>query len=219
LTKPFQEVEDLDDGAQFHVEVVIKFHHEQRLTEQKSSSLILDLAKLFEDKKLTDVNIVCNDETFNCHKAILAARSEVFSSMFEMSGSTKNKTGEVKVEDIDAKTMKTLLDYIYQNKFPKPDADMMDLLFAADKYYLAELVSHCQETILKNITDETVLDIAVSSRQLTSQEVFEAAKKFIETRPIKSLKAGNAWKKFKKENPKEAKEITQKPTKKKQTKK
>jgi hypothetical protein len=123
-------------------------------------------------------------------------------------------TGEVKIEDIDVKTMKSLIIYMYQNHVTEQDVDM-NLLFAADKYNLAELVSHCQESVLKNISDETVLDIAMSSRLLASQKVFEAAKKFIDSRPIKSLKAGNDWKKFKKENPKEAKEITQKPTKKK----
>jgi hypothetical protein len=192
-------------SGQVHVEVVIKFLHERSLTEgslnERSSSLIQDLAKLFDDKKQTDFNIVCDGETFKCHKAILAARSEVFYSMFQMSGSTEKKTGEVKVEDIDAKTMKSLLMYMYKNHFPGVEASM-NLLYAADKYNLAELVLHCQESIMKNISDETVLDIAVSSKILASQEVYEAAKKFIDTRPIKSLKAGNAWKKFKKENPK-----------------
>jgi hypothetical protein len=152
-----------------------------------------------------------------------------------VSGSTKDNTVEleVKIVDIYAKTMKSLILYMYQNNVPEPDVDWLNLLLAANKYNLAELVSHCQESILKNISDntvsldivslckesmmsnisdETVLEIAVSSRLLASQEVFEVAKKFIESRPIKSLKAGNTWKKFKKENPKEAKEITQKLT-------
>jgi hypothetical protein len=206
---------DISDGPPFHAEVVVKFLHERSLTERcRCSSLIQDLAKLFDDKKQTDFNIVCDGETFRCHKAILAARSEVFYSMFQMSGITENKSGEVKVVDIDAKTMKSLLMYMYQNHFPGAEADM-NLLYAADKYNLVELVSHCQESIMKNISDETVLDIAVSSRLLASQEVYKAAKKFIDTRPIKSLKAGTAWKKFKKENPKEAMKIAEKSTKKK----
>jgi hypothetical protein len=169
------------DGAEYHVEVVIKVLHDP-------SSLIQDLSKLLDDKKVTDVKIVCNGETFKCHKAILAARSDVFAAMFEMSGSTEETTGEVKIKDIDAKTMKSFLMYMYQNRVLKQDADM-NLLFAADKYNIADLVLLCEESIMSNISDETVLDIAMSSRLLASQEVFEAAKEFIESRPIKSLKS------------------------------
>jgi CMP-N-acetylneuraminic acid synthetase len=85
-------------------------------------------------------------------------------------------------------------------------------LFFADKYNLADLVFCCEESIMSKISDDTVLDIAVSSRLLASQEVYKAAKKFIESRPIKSFFF--VWKMFKNENSKEAKEITQKPTKK-----
>jgi hypothetical protein len=209
LVKPdVRWLRSLSDGPAFHVEVVIKVRHDP-------SSLIQDLSKLLNDKKFTDVKIVCDGEAFKCHKAILATRSDVFATMFEMSGSTEDQTGEVKIEDIDAKTMKSLIIYMYQNRVLEQDADMMDLLFAADKYNLADLVLLCEESIMKNISDETVLDIAVSSRLLPSQKVFEAAKKFIESRPIKSLKAGNDWKMFEKGNPKAAKEMTQKSSKKK----
>jgi hypothetical protein len=191
-------------GPKFHVEVVIKVLYDP-------SSLIQDLSKLLNDKKVTDVKIICDGETFKCHKAILAARSDVFSAMFEMSSSIEANTGEVKIEDIDAKTMKSLILYMYQNHVPKQDADI-NLLLAADKYNLADLVLLCQESMMSNISDETVLDIAVSSRLLASQHIFKAAKKFINTRPIESLKDGNAWKMFNKENPEVAKEITQKPS-------
>jgi hypothetical protein len=197
-------MQSVADGAEFHVQVVIKVPHDP-------SSLIQDLSKLLIDNKVTDVKIVCDGEKFKCHKAILAARSDVFAAMFEWSGSTEDQTGEVKIEDIDAKTMKSFIMYMYENRVPEQDADM-NLLFAADKYNLDDLVSLCQDSIMSNISEETVLDIAVSSRLLPSQKVFEAAMEFIETCPIKSLKAGNDWKIFKKESAKAAMEIAQNPT-------
>jgi hypothetical protein len=158
------------------------------------------------DSKVNDVYIICNGESFKCHKAILSARSDVFAAMFEMS---KDNTDEVEIEDIDDWTMKSLLLYIYENF--ADDADI-NLLLAAEKYNLADLVLLCEDSVISNISDETVLDIAASSRLLASQNVFEATKKFINARPLKSLKAGNVWKMFKTENPTLAKEITQKPT-------
>jgi hypothetical protein len=126
-------------------------------------------------------------------------------------GNTEDNTDEVEIKDFDDWTMKSLLSYIYENYVPKYDPDI-DLLLAAEKYNLADLVLLCEDSVISNISDETVLDIAASSRLLASQNVFEATKKFINARPLKSLKAGNVWKMFKTENPTLAKEITQKPT-------
>jgi hypothetical protein len=40
-----------------------------------------DIMPLLEEKVLTDVVVVCGERTFDCHKAILAARSKVFKTM------------------------------------------------------------------------------------------------------------------------------------------
>jgi hypothetical protein len=64
--------------------------------------------------------------------------------MFDMTGCTENQKGVVQVDDFDAKTMKTLLAFIYGNNIDKKDADM-DLLMAADKYILPGLVSRCHD--------------------------------------------------------------------------
>jgi hypothetical protein len=75
-----------------------------------------DIENLFNSEKFSDVKIVCGNETFFCHKNILAARSDVFAAMFNKTDSTENQTGVVQVEYLDANTMKSLLSFIYGNK-------------------------------------------------------------------------------------------------------
>jgi speckle-type POZ protein len=138
-------------GQALQLQVVVKVLNDPNL-------LIQDLSQLLNDKNVCDIKIVCNGyETFECHKAILASRSDVFSAMFEMTGGTESQTGVVKIDDIGAKTMKSMLNYMYQNHVSEQDIDM-PLLLAADKYNLAELASKCQQILKYKISGDTVLE-------------------------------------------------------------
>jgi speckle-type POZ protein len=161
------------------------------------------LSRLLIDRKVSDVKIVCDggDETFECHKAILASRSDVFSAMFEMTGGTESQTGVVKIDDISAKTMKSILAYIYRNHVSEQDIDM-PLLLAADKYNLAELASKCQKILKYKIAVDTVLDILAANRLLSCQDLFESGKNFIRSCQVKNLNQdGELWKQLMAENP------------------
>jgi hypothetical protein len=122
--------EELD--SLYQIQLVIK------IPRKTSSTLVEDVQKLFSNRdQFNDVTIICglDEEKFACHKAILAVRSNVFSAMFNMVESSENQTGVVKVNDINGKTMKSLLKYIYQDRVEEEDVDV-DLLLAADKYDL-----------------------------------------------------------------------------------
>jgi hypothetical protein len=89
-----------------------------------------DLEKLFNTENFSDVKIVCGNETFFCHKNILAARSNVFAVMFDKTDSTENQTGVVQVDYLDANTMKSLLSFIYGDKID----NKKDLLSAVSTF-------------------------------------------------------------------------------------
>jgi speckle-type POZ protein len=122
-----------------------------KVWDDNPSSYFQDMEKLFTSGKFSDVKIVCGNETFLCHKNILATRSDVFAAMFDMTGSTENQTGVVQVDDFDAKTMKILLAYIYGNNIDRKDGDM-DLLLAADKYNLPGLVKSCEFALISELS-------------------------------------------------------------------
>ena len=112
--------------------------------------LLEDFVKLFENMELSDVTFNVCDQQFPAHKNILAARSPVFSAMFQHPSKEK-MTGVVDVPDIEPDVFKELLRYIYTGEVPwnRMDEVAAGLLAAADKYLLEKLKNACE----KHLTD------------------------------------------------------------------
>ena len=65
--------------------------------------------------------------------------SDVFEGMFE-SNLEEARLGVVEIEDIKEKTMENLLEFIYTKRL-SDGASLPELLYAADKYNVTDLVS------------------------------------------------------------------------------
>jgi speckle-type POZ protein len=190
-------------GSHFQIQLVVK------IPRRTSGTLVQDVQKLFSNRDFSDVTIVCGaeEEQFKCHKAILAVRSKVFCAMFNMVESSENQTGVVKVDDIEAKTMKSLLKYIYKNQVEPEDVDG-DLLLAADKYDLQDLVSQCKNKVGYILSTENIFGILMASRMLDLNDINKLAMKWIR-RHANDIQDGDQWNKLKIENPDLANEVEQ----------
>jgi hypothetical protein len=191
-------------GSHFQIQLVVK------IPWRTSGTLVQDVQKLFSNRDFSDVTIVCGteEEQFKCHKAILAIRSKVFCAMFNMHvESSENQTGVVKVDDIKAKTMKSLLKYIYKNQVEPEDVDG-DLLMAADKYDLQDLVSQCKNKLVYTLSTENIFGILMASRMLDLNDINKLAMKWIRQH-ANDIQDGDQWNKLKIENPDLAKEVEQ----------
>ena len=116
--------------------------------------------------RFSDFIVKCEGRSFHCHKVILANRwiqvlplccttlslslsltlrimssfsSDVFEGMFE-SNLEEARLGVVEIEDIKEKTMENLLEFIYTKRL-SDGASLPELLYAADKYNVTDLVS------------------------------------------------------------------------------
>ena len=71
--------------------------------------------KMFLKDDFSDVKILCNGKTFPCHKVILSNQSEVFKSMLSngCGSMIEASTGEIKIKDIPADVMESLLYFLY----------------------------------------------------------------------------------------------------------
>ena len=65
--------------------------------------------------------------------------SDVFEGMFESSMMEEARLGVVEIQDVKGKTMENLLEFIYTKRFPDR-ASLPELLYAADKYNVTDLV-------------------------------------------------------------------------------
>lgn len=90
------------------------------------------MEKLLTNGTFSDTVLVVDGREFYAHKAILAARSPVFSAMFEHE-MTESRKGRVEISDIDPDVFNEMLKFIYTGDTPQIQGMAEDLLAAADK--------------------------------------------------------------------------------------
>ncbi|MBZ3874357.1 ATP-binding cassette sub-family G member 2 [Sciurus carolinensis] len=138
-----------------------------------------ELGGLWENSRFTDCCLYCclcvAGQEFQAHKAILAARSPVFSAMFEheMEESKKNR---VEINDVEPEVFKEMMCFIYTGKAPNLDKMTDDLLAAADKYALERLKVMCEDALCSNLSVENAAEILIladlhNADQLKTQAV------------------------------------------------
>ena len=155
--KVFEDEEDTSE-VQSEPKILHPVEDEKETSEDCHLEVCNDLGKMFVEKKLCDVKIICEDETsFDGHANILAARSPVFRAMFQSDIVWKNER-QVKIKGFTSKTVRQMLNFMYTGAFELNDKkatdteDIEELLKAADQYLLESLKKIC-ETILGNALD------------------------------------------------------------------
>lgn len=133
----------------------------------------MDFKELFLSQKLCDTTLNVNNETFQVHKSILAARSSVFTAMFENDMAEKN-TNVINILDyICVPTdFREFLLYLYSGDVDFSKCNVFHLYAIADKYDIQELKSVCTDYMLHTLSVENVC------------ETFLLAKKYDEARMI-----------------------------------
>ena len=119
-----------------------------------------DLKKFYLSKEMSDIQIKCGGQTFDCHKMILSARSPVFNRML-LSEMKEKASGVVDLTDTTPEVVRELLEFIYTgNCCIDGNADpeiVCGLLEAADKYELEHLKEMCQYTLSSAVTADNCL--------------------------------------------------------------
>jgi hypothetical protein len=128
-------------------------------------------------------------------------KSDVFKAMLYTNTFTEKLTGSVQVDDIDAKTMKTLLKYMYQNKITCEEVTDLDVLIAADKYNIVDLAAKCEKYILLNLSRRNIMDVLAITKLIPSSKIFEKAMLFFNKKNYaKNLHLGQRWMQLKSQN-------------------
>jgi len=117
-----------------------------------STEVIEQLGKLFNDKELSDVEVECGGEVFNCHQLILSTRSDVFRAMFQ-ADMKENRTKKVTIKDVNPDVLKEMLQFIYtgdtnENVLKEKSGE---LLAAAEKYQLNCLKEICENQLCSTL--------------------------------------------------------------------
>jgi len=106
----------------------------------------------------------------HAHKAILAARCEVFRAMFT-SGMKEAKQETVVLSDIQPRTLQLLVEYLYTDQIEiEPDL-AVDMFIVADRYRLERLQRMCECVILSNLSTENVCHILETADALNATQL------------------------------------------------
>ncbi|XP_058218168.1 BTB/POZ domain-containing protein At1g21780 [Rhododendron vialii] len=123
-----------------------------------SQSTLQCLSRMLDEAIHADVTINTSEGTLRAHKAILAASSPVFSSMF-VHDLREKESSTIDIEDMSQESCMALLSYLYgtikQEDFWK---HRLALLGAANKYDIVNLKESCEESLLEDINSGNVLE-------------------------------------------------------------
>ncbi|XP_057530667.1 BTB/POZ domain-containing protein At1g55760 [Amaranthus tricolor] len=126
---------------------------------RRSNSAALDsLRRMLTEGIYTDITINTSNGRVGAHRAVLAARSQVFRSMFSHNLQEK-ELSTINISDMTVESCQALLDYLYGSIEPQDFLDhRLSLLRAADKYDIADLKEACHVSLLEDIDAKNVLE-------------------------------------------------------------
>ncbi|XP_016983479.1 kelch repeat and BTB domain-containing protein 3-like [Drosophila rhopaloa] len=114
---------------------------------------------LIENKKFCDCQILVENETFDCHKVILASASEFFERMF-LSEFKESKSGRFHLSEVKPETFAKFLEYVYtynkRNLMENTNSMIMELHNCGSTWLVGSIASDCLD-ILKARADYMVI--------------------------------------------------------------
>uniref|UniRef100_J3MPK7 BTB domain-containing protein n=3 Tax=Oryza brachyantha TaxID=4533 RepID=J3MPK7_ORYBR len=123
-----------------------------------SKSTLGCLSRMLTESIHADVTINTTDGVLKAHKAILAACSPVFESMF-LHDLKEKESSTININDMCLESCSALLGFIYgtikQDEFWK---HRLSLLAAANKYNISDIKECCEEGLLEDINSSNVLE-------------------------------------------------------------
>ncbi|KAI7734426.1 hypothetical protein M8C21_004075 [Ambrosia artemisiifolia] len=131
----------------------------EALTQNNTHSTTLSsVGRMLSESIHTDIIICASDGTIGAHRAVLAARSPVFHSMFSHNLKEKEMSA-ININDMSLEACQAFLSYIYSNiKHQDFINHRLDLLRAADKYDVSDLKDACEESLIEDIDTKNVLE-------------------------------------------------------------
>ena len=165
--------------ALFHKPTNLKIFDDEEIDEPMPSNpeTFASFGKtILMDDSTADFIIRCKTREFKVHKTILCARSPVLRASI-LSDMKEAKKREIYVEEIDEKTLGSVINFIYTGELDlgeEPDVQM--LAWAGNKYLLPRFMEVlCYELRGEWSTGEMVADILISAHLYDSKDLKEVA--------------------------------------------
>ncbi|XP_035221006.1 speckle-type POZ protein B-like [Stegodyphus dumicola] len=137
-----------------------------------------DFRKLYENRTLSDVNIIVGSKTFPAHKCVLCARSSVFAKMFE-TDMIESETNKVEISDIEPQVMDEFLQFTYTGNLKNSLNETAEQLYAvADKYDVPALKKKCSSFLKSNLSVENVFRTLQIANMHSDDDLYKSVFEF-----------------------------------------
>ena len=141
------------------------------------------LAPLLESGDYSDVVLTVRGQQFPVHKAILAARSSVFSALFV----NEVKDPVVQTIDVDPDVMKEALRYIYTGRVRNLESISKELLRVASAYKIDGLQALCEESVCKSLSVDNAVDVLSLAERCKADKLKSKAVGFIAAHAVELI--------------------------------
>ncbi|XP_011300990.1 protein roadkill-like [Fopius arisanus] len=138
-----------------------------------------DMEMILDNPDYADATITVGHRKFFILKAIVAARSSVFAAMFD-NDMKELEEGNVDVTDMTEEVVEDVLRFIYTDRISRPDCEIIDLLYAAQKYDLKGLVMLMAQALVQDLTADNAAERLVIADRFELKDVKQTIIHFIE---------------------------------------
>ncbi len=152
-----------DETSRFCVQIYFMSDVSQNL-DTGMQQLCSSFARLLDTGEMSDVKLVCGYKTFNCHKLVLAVRSNVFKKMLHAADSLKlfygyqkgdhnekedsSEGNIIEIKDFQPEEVQQFINFCYTGKCDTSKVDSWKLLEMANKYEVELLADQCTKVNL-----------------------------------------------------------------------
>ncbi|XP_074266964.1 BTB/POZ domain-containing protein At3g56230 [Silene latifolia] len=147
---------------------VVKWVKEMKEMEEQVNDKVVflgDLQVAFREQMHTDILVKPGNHhglpPIPAHRALLAAKSEIFKNMLDSDGCKEAPTDAITLPELDRDELESLLEFLYKGSLPtdKVERHVYALSVAADKYMIPFLQKFCQRHMQTSLSSSNVLDV------------------------------------------------------------
>ena len=151
----------------------------------------LQMSSFLETMKYSDLKLEVEENTFPCHKYMLARKSDVFDAMFSHNFE-EHFSHKVVITDLEGDAVLEMLRFIYTGKVSQMERVNKMVLAAADKYNIVDLKELCEKSLCNSMTVENVCSLLLLARDRVSQELKRKSIEFI-SQNIDAVTSSEGW--------------------------
>ncbi|XP_017984929.1 PREDICTED: BTB/POZ domain-containing protein At1g01640 [Theobroma cacao] len=179
---------------------------------KKKISFLSGFVVAFKEQTHTDIQLKPNNgPCIPAHKALLAARSEIFKNMLDSDGfkAPPSDTDTVTLSELNNEELESLLEFLYTGNLPldKLEKHVYSLYVAADKYEIPYLQESCERYMLNSLNALNAIDILEIADAQSNKTLKETTLNFI-IRNMKDIVSTTKYEVFASSNPALCMQIT-----------